>query len=132
MNKLLAMTTFVQIVEGGSLTAAAAALDKSLPSIVRTLAELERNLGVRLLNRTTRRIHLTDEGTQYLQGCRTILSAVQDTEMSLTRRQAEPQGRLSLTASVLFGRRYVAPIVNDFILRYPGVSADMLFVDRVV
>src|SRR3954462_3705338 len=113
------MATVGRIGEHGSLTAAAGALEPSPPSVVRTLAALERNLGVRLLNRTTRRIHLTDEGTQYLQGCRTILSAVQDTEMSLTRRQAEPQGRLSLTASVLFGRRYIAPIVNDFILRYP-------------
>ena len=62
MNKLSAMETFVRIVDKGSLTAAAAALETSLPSVVRTLAALERELGVRLLNRTTRRIHLTDEG----------------------------------------------------------------------
>lgn len=132
MDKLLAMTTFVRIVEKGSLTAAAAALDTSLPSVVRTLAALERGLGVRLLNRTTRRIHLTDEGARYLERCRTILSAVQETEAALTSLRTELQGRLAVTASVLFGRRYVAPIVSDFLRRHPNVSADLLFVDRIV
>src|SRR5687767_10443107 len=132
MDKLYAMAAFVRIVEKGSLTAAASALETSLPSMVRTLAALERDLGVRLLNRTTRRIHLTDEGAQYLERCRAILSAVEETEAALTSRRAEPQGRLAVTASVLFGRRYIAPIVSDFLLRYPHVSADLLFVDRIV
>lgn len=126
------METFVRIVDKGSLTAAAGALDTSLPSVVRTLASLERELGVRLLNRTTRRIHLTDEGAQYLERCRAILSAVQETEASFTAGRAEPQGRLAVTAPVLFGRRYIAPIVSDFLQRHPKVTADLLFVDRVV
>jgi DNA-binding transcriptional LysR family regulator len=132
MDKFLAMSTFVRIVEKGSLTAAAAALDTSLPSVVRTLAALERDLGVRLLDRTTRRIHLTDDGAQYLDRCRTILSAMQDAEAALTTRRMEPRGKLAVTASVLFGRRYIAPIVSEFLHRYPHVSADLLFVDRVV
>ena len=132
MNKLAAMETFVRIVDKGSLTAAAAALDTSPPSVVRALAALERELGVRLLNRTTRRIHLTDEGAQYLERCRAILSAVQETEAAFTSGRAEPQGRLAVTASVLFGRRYVAPIVSGFLRRHPKVSAELLFVDRVV
>ena len=66
MDKFAAMKTFVRIVEAGSLTGAANSLDTSPPTVVRTLAALERKLGVSLLNRTTRRIHLTDEGTQYL------------------------------------------------------------------
>jgi DNA-binding transcriptional LysR family regulator len=132
VDKLSAMATFVRIVEKGSLTAAAAALDTSLPSVVRALASLERELGVRLLNRTTRRIHLTDEGTHYLERCRAILSAVQETEAAFTSDRAEPHGRLAVTASVLFGRRYIAPIVNDFLSRHPKVNAELLFVDRVV
>ncbi|MGQ0525230.1 MAG: LysR substrate-binding domain-containing protein, partial [Betaproteobacteria bacterium] len=132
MDKLLAMTAFVRIVEKGSLTAAAAALDTSLPSMVRTLAALERDLGVRLLNRTTRRIHLTDEGARYIERCRAILSIVQETEAALTSGRTELQGMLTITASVLFGRRYVAPIVNDFLQRHPNVTADLLFVDRIV
>jgi len=89
MDRLQAMTTFVQIVDKGSLTAASDALDTSLPSVVRTLASLERHLGVRLLNRTTRRIHLTDEGAQFLERCRTILSEVQEAEAALTSRQID-------------------------------------------
>jgi DNA-binding transcriptional LysR family regulator len=87
---------------------------------------------VRLLNRTTRRLHLTDEGAQYLERCRAILSAVQESEAGLTSARAEPQGRLAVTAPVLFGRRYVAPIVSGFMRRHPKVSAELLFVDRVV
>ena len=113
MDKLAAMNTFVRIVEKGSLTAAAAALDTSLPSVVRTLAALEKELGVRLLNRT-------------------ILSAMQEAEAALISRRTEPTGRLVVTASVLFGRRFVAPIVSDFLQRHPNVSADLLFLDRVV
>jgi len=132
MDKLSAMATFVRFVEKGSLTAAAATLETSLPSVVRMLAALERELGVSLLNRTTRRIHLTDEGAHYLERCRAILSAVEESEAAFTSAKAEPQGRLAVTASVLFGRRYIAPIVNDFLRRYPKVTAELLFVDRVV
>jgi len=130
VDKLRAMAAFVQIVDKGSLTAAADGLDTSLPSVVRTLASLERYLGVRLLNRTTRRLHLTDEGAQFLERCRIILSGVQEAEAALTARQAEPQGRLAITAPVVFGRRYVTPIVNDFVHRYPNVTVDLLLVDR--
>ncbi|HUP95149.1 MAG TPA: LysR family transcriptional regulator [Burkholderiales bacterium] len=132
MDKLQAMATFVRIVEKGSLTAAAAGADASVSSVVRSLGALERHLGVRLLNRTTRRIHLTDEGAQFLERARAILSAVHDSETTLTSRQADPTGRLSVTASVMFGRHYIAPIASDFIRRHPAVTADLLFVDRVV
>jgi DNA-binding transcriptional LysR family regulator len=131
MDKFAAMATFVRIVEKGSLTAAANTLDTSLPSVVRILATLERQLGVSLLNRTTRRIHLTDEGALYLGRCRAILSEVHDAEAELTNSQVKPQGRLTVTASVLFGRRYVAPIVGAFIQRHQHVNVEMLFVDRV-
>jgi DNA-binding transcriptional LysR family regulator len=132
VDKLVAMKTFVRIVDAGSLTAAASSLDTSLPTVVRTLAGLERNLGVSLLKRTTRRLHLTDEGSQYLERCRDILAATQEAEDMLVARRTEPVGKLSVTASVLFGRRYVAPILHDFLRHNPKVSADALFVDRVV
>jgi DNA-binding transcriptional LysR family regulator len=131
MDKLGAMQTFVRIVEAGSLTGAADLLDTSLPTVVRTLAALERGLGVSLLKRTTRRIHLTEEGAQYLDRCREILAATQEAEAFLTARRTEPVGKLSVTASVLFGRRHLAPILYDFLLRHPKVSAEVLFVDRV-
>jgi DNA-binding transcriptional LysR family regulator len=132
VDKLQAMTTFVRIVEQGSLTRAAEALGSSLPAVVRTLAALEQELRVRLLNRTTRRIHLTDEGALYVDRCRAILAAVRDADASLAARRAEPQGRLAVTAPVLFGRRYVAPVVNAFLAKHPATSIDLLLLDRTV
>jgi DNA-binding transcriptional LysR family regulator len=132
MDKLRAMASFVCIVDKGSLTAAAAQLGVSLPSMVRTLALLERELDTTLLNRTTRRLHLTDAGRQYLERCRAVLAQVQEAEAVLHSRRAAPHGRLALTASVLFGQSYVAPLISEFVRRYPQVSAELLFVDRVV
>lgn len=132
MDKLAAMTVFVRIAERGSLTAAADALATSLPSVVRTLAALERHLGVRLFNRTTRRIRLTDEGREYLERCRAVLTAVEESENALAARHTEPQGRLAVTAPVLFGRRYIVPIVNGFAARHPKVHVELLLLDRVV
>jgi DNA-binding transcriptional LysR family regulator len=132
MDKLRAMTSFVRIVDRGSLTAAAAELGVSLPSMVRTLATLERELGATLLNRTTRRLHLTDEGRQYLDRCRAILGQVQEAEATLHSRRAAPRGRLAVTASVLFGQRYVAPLMNEFLKRHRDVSGELLLIDRVV
>ena len=132
MDKLRAMTSFVRIVDRGSLTAAAADLGVSLPAMVRTLALLEGELGTTLLNRTTRRIHLTDDGRQYLERCRTILAQVHDAEAALHSHRAAPHGRLAITAPVLFGQRYVAPLMSEFLRRYREVSGELLFVDRVV
>ncbi len=132
MDKLQAMTTFVQIAERGSLTRAAAALGVSLPAVVRTLAALEAHLRVRLINRTTRRLHLTDEGALYLDRCRAILAAVRDADASLAARRAAPEGKLTVTAPVLFGRRYVAPLVNLFLARYPATSVELWLLDRTV
>jgi DNA-binding transcriptional LysR family regulator len=132
MDKLLAMTTFVRIVDGGSLTAASEALDKSLPSIVRMLASLEKSLGVRLLNRTTRRMTLTDEGRHYLERCRRILADIQEAELEISAQQSEPGGHLKVTASVMFGKMHIVPSVTDFLRRFDRVDIDLLLLDRVV
>lgn len=132
MDKLRAMQTFVAIVEQGSLSKAASFLKSSLPATVRTLAALEADLGVRLLNRTTRRHSLTEEGRIYLASCRDILSAVGQAEHRLHAQQEEPSGMLTITASVLFGQRYVAPAVNRFLQRYPKVQCRLMLLDRVV
>ncbi|MFC1749240.1 LysR family transcriptional regulator [Pseudomonadota bacterium] len=132
MDKLLAMTTFVQIVERGSLTAAAEALDKSLPSVVRMLATLEASLDVRLLNRTTRRMTLTDEGRHYLLRCRQILADIEETELELTAQQSEPSGHLNVTAPIMFGKMHVAPVITDFLKNHSRVAIDLLLYDRAV
>ena len=132
MDKLRAIKSFVRIVESGSLTAAAADLNVSLPSMVRVLAALEHDLGVTLLNRTTRRIRLTHDGEQYLEYCRMILAHVQEAEAALRSRRAAPHGRLGLTASVAFGQRHMSSIVNEFVRRHPTVSVEFLLVNRIV
>ncbi|AGW93227.1 MULTISPECIES: LysR family transcriptional regulator [Cupriavidus] len=132
MDKLRAMQTFVRIVDEGSLTAAAATLHTSLPAVVRTLAALESELQVRLLNRTTRRLSLTSEGRSYLDSCRRILATIDEVEAGLSASHVEPSGQLTLTAPVLFGQMYVAPAVTRFVQRYPRVRCRMEFTDRVV
>jgi DNA-binding transcriptional LysR family regulator len=132
MDKLRAMAAFVQIVEKGSLTAAAEALGTSPPSAVRALAALERALGARLLNRTTRRIALTDEGRAYYDRARRILADVADAEAAASTKQAVPQGRLAIGAPVMFGRLHAAPLVAEFVDRHPEIKVELLLMDRVV
>jgi DNA-binding transcriptional LysR family regulator len=132
MDKLHAIEAFIKIVDAGSITAAAAALDVSQPSMVRTLAALERDLGVRLLNRTTRRMSLTDEGRDYYERSRQILAAVEDAQQSLSARRATPRGRLRIASSVSFGRTFVAPVVNEFLAEHPEMNIELLLLDRVV
>ncbi|MCP5309146.1 LysR family transcriptional regulator [Cognatazoarcus halotolerans] len=132
MDQLKHMRLFVAIAEGGSLTAAADKLETSLPSVVRGLAALETHLGVRLFNRSTRRIALTDEGRRYLIDSRHVLAAVQEAEAAVRADMSEPAGHLRITAPVLFGQMYVAPAVNAFIKRYEAVSVDLVLLDRVV
>jgi DNA-binding transcriptional LysR family regulator len=132
MDKLRAMETFVRIVERGSLTAAAESLRTSLPSVVRTLAALEAALDVRLLNRTTRRIALTDEGREYHARCQRVLAEVDDAEAALSARRAAPSGRLRVTAPVMFGRMHVAPVITDFVGKHAAVRAELILLDRVV
>jgi len=132
MDRLGAMNVLLHIVDKGSLTAAAEALELSLPTVVRTLAALEERVGTRLINRTTRRMHLTEEGRDFVARCRTVVAAFEEAESSVTARRTAPQGRLAITASVLFGRRFVAPVVRDFLRTYPKVSVDLLLLDRVV
>jgi DNA-binding transcriptional LysR family regulator len=132
MDKLRAMETFVRIIDRGSLTAAAATLNTSPPTVVRTLASLEQALGVRLLNRTTRRIALTDEGREYYQRCKRVLEDVGDAEAVLSARRAMPRGRLIVTASVLFGRMHVAPAVIDCLVKHPALQMELRLLDRVV
>lgn len=132
MDKLKAMQTFVHIVDAGSLTAAAEVLDTSLTSVVRTLSALERALGVRLLNRTTRRSAVTDEGREYLERCRRVLAEVEEAETSLLARQVKPSGKLAITAPVMFGRLHVAPVLTDFLVDHPELRAELLLLDRTV
>ena len=131
MDKLQAMTVFVKIADMGSLTAAANSLGKSLPAVVRMLAALEEELQVRLFNRTTRRIALTEEGSLYLQSCRKILTEIEESERALGQHQIEPHGTITMTAPIRFGEMYVAPSIMRFIEQYPKVQVNLMLYDRM-
>lgn len=132
MDKLRAMQAFIHIADKGSLTAAARVMASSLPAMVRTLAALEAQLGVRLFNRTTRRISLTEEGRRHLDSCRQILAALDDAEAALSADAAEPAGHLTITAPILFGQMHVAPAVTRFVQQYTQMRCSMVLADRVV
>ena len=132
MDKLRALHTFIAIVDRGSLTAAAEALGSSPPAVVRTLAALESSLRVRLLNRTTRRLSLTEDGRQYLERARRIVADIDEADRSLGSAQDDPAGALSVTAPVLFGQYHVAPAVTRFLQRHPQMQIRLVLLDRVV
>lgn len=132
MDKLQAMAVFLQIAEKGSLTGAAESLGKSLPTVVRILSALEESLQVRLFNRTTRRISLTEEGILYRERCQRILGEIEETELALSRTQTEPSGSITVTAPVRFGEMHVAPAVAEFLRLYPRTNIKLLLLDRVV
>ena len=132
MDKLRAMQTFIHIAEQGSLTAAARVMASSLPATVRTLAALESHLGVRLFNRTTRRISLTEEGRRHLESCKQLLAALDDAEAALTLEAGEPAGQISITAPMLFGQMHVAPAVTRFVQQYTQMRCSVMLLDRVV
>lgn len=104
----------------------------SQPNVVRTLAALERHLGVRLFNRNTRRLAITDEGRAYREHALAIRAAVAASEQAMQRSHAEPSGSLTLTASVKFGELHVAPLVASYLDRHPRVEVRLLLLDRLV
>ncbi len=132
MDKLRAMQAFIHIAEQGSLTAAARVMESSLPAMVRTLASFEAQLGVRLFNRTTRRISLTEEGRRHLESCRQLLAALDDAEAALTAEAGEPAGHLTITAPMLFGQMHVAPAVTRFVQQHEKMRCSVVLLDRVV
>jgi len=114
------------------MTSAARSLGSSLPAVVRQLAALERQLGARLLNRTTRRQSLTEDGRLYLERARRILADLDEADRLIAVKHAEPSGTLSITAPVLFGHMHVAPAVMRFLQRYPLTQVRLMLIDRVV
>ncbi len=132
MDKLGAMHAFVEIVDRGSLTAAGDALGRSLPTMVRTLAALEAELGATLLRRTTRRMSLTEEGRAYLERCRRILADVAEAEALVGEGGGEPRGLLRVTAPVAFGQMHVAPELAELLRRHPALQVELRLLDRVV
>jgi DNA-binding transcriptional LysR family regulator len=130
MDRLNAMRVFVEVLERRSLSRAAAALGMSLPTVSRTLTALERELGVRLVARTTRGIAETDGGRLYYRSCKKILAELAEAGSAVQAHSLVPVGELRVTAPVTFGRYHVAPAVAEFLDRYPRLSFYLSLNDR--
>jgi len=132
MDRFLTMQVFVAVGEERSFAAAARRLALSPPAVTRAVSALEQSLGVKLLQRTTRIVRLTEAGARYLLDCKRLLSELEDADQALSGAEAEVRGTLALTASVLFGRAFVAPLLLAFLSRHVKLNVRALFVDRVV
>lgn len=126
------MSAFVMVAELRGFASAARKLGLSAPAVTRLVAALEAHLGLRLLQRTTRSVTLTDAGARYLENARRILAAVDDAESSARAEVAVPTGRLVIAAPLVFGRLQVAPLLCEFLERHPGVVGDLTLADRMV
>ena len=122
MDKLKGIRVLLKVVEMGSLSAAAKELCISAPSAVRLLAALEDDVGVRLVNRTTRNIALTEEGTSYVECCKRVLGSLQDVENEISQQHAEPQGSIVVSAPELFGQMHLMPVLKAYLADFPKVS----------
>ena len=132
MDRLETLRVFVSVAEQGGFARAARRLGVSAPGVTRAVAALEERIGTRLFRRTTRVVRLTEAGQRFLGDARRILAELEDAEASAAGLHSELRGQLAVTAPLLFGRRFVAPIVLEFLRRHAGVSARLLLVDRIV
>jgi DNA-binding transcriptional LysR family regulator len=132
MNRLDAMSILVAVVEGGSLSAAARRTGTPLATVSRKVSDLETHLKARLLNRSSRKLTLTDAGRDYVAACRRILEDVGEAERSASGEFTAPRGHLVLSAPIVFGRLHLLPIVAAFLEAYPEIDVRLTLADRVV
>lgn len=132
MDRLQAMTVFAKVVEQGSFARAAERLSISSSACSRQVAELEAHLETRLLNRTTRRLSLTEGGQGFYERCVQLLADLEEAEQAAAQNAARPRGTLRITTSINFGVRHVSPAIGAFLAKYPEVTFDVSLSDRIV
>ncbi|MGJ7543760.1 LysR family transcriptional regulator [Variovorax sp. LT1R16] len=132
MDRLNAMRVFVNVVDAGSLSAAADKLDMSRPVVTRYVAELEQWTGARLLHRTTRRLSLTAAGEELLPRCRQVLELTGDMQAAVRNPAEAPRGQLRITTGTAFAQAQLADAIADYVQLYPGVTVDLVLLDRTV
>ncbi|MDX0679187.1 LysR family transcriptional regulator [Sinorhizobium medicae] len=132
MDRLTSMAVFVKAVDLGSFAAAAEALGLSGPMVGKHVRFLEDRLGVRLINRTTRRQSLTEFGCVYYERCRVVLAEAQAADALAADQLSEPSGKLRVTMPVHFGRHCVIPVLLELARRYPALELDLSFSDRLI
>ncbi|ARP66900.1 LysR family transcriptional regulator [Mesorhizobium sp. WSM1497] len=130
MDRLESMAVFVKAVDLGSFAAAAVALDLSGPMVGKHVRFLEERLGVRLLNRTTRRQSLTDFGRAYYERCRVVLAEAEAADALAAEQFSEPRGKLRVTMPAHFGRHCVTPVLLKLARQYPMLELDLSLTDR--
>jgi DNA-binding transcriptional LysR family regulator len=132
MDRLDDILAFIKVVDTKSFTAAAERLNLSKSVVSRRVAELENRLGARLLNRTTRKLSLTEVGMAYYERCTRILADLEEAEQAVADLHATPRGCLRVNAPVSFGLLHLAPAVTEFMERYPDILIEMDLSDRYV
>jgi len=130
MDRFQAISAFAKVVEAGSFVRAAERLDISVSAVSRQVAELETHLDARLLNRTTRRLSLTESGRLFYERCVQLLADLDEAEQSAGAGTIRPRGTLRLTCGTTFGVRHLAPAIAEFIARYPEMRFDVELSDR--
>ena len=132
MDRVHEIEVFIAVAEAGNFARAGARLRLSPPAVTRAISALEERLGARVFNRTTRSVTITDVGQRFLESARRVLADLDTAEKEAVGEAATPQGHLTVTASVTFGRTALAPVVAEFLARQPRVTASVLLLDRVV
>ena len=132
MDRLNELSLFLAIVDAGSLVAAARRTARSPPAMTRALAQLERRLGLRLIERNTRRLALTDAGARLAEHARSLVGDFEDAMRDVAGESAAPRGKLRVSAPLIFGRRHMAPLVMAYLTAYPEVSAELSLTDGTV
>jgi LysR family transcriptional regulator, regulator for bpeEF and oprC len=132
MDRIRALEVFVRVVELGSFTKAADSLRVPKASVTHWVRELEEHLGVRLLQRTTRRLSLTDDGTAYLEGARRVLSDLAELDAGVRQARVNPRGRVRVDVPAAAGRHVLAPALPGFLAQYPDIQVEIGSSDRPV
>src|SRR5687768_1088994 len=126
------MAVFARVVGAGSLSAAARELGLSPALVSRRLAALESRLGVRLINRTTRSLHLTDDGATYYEACARVLADIEEADATVSAGRVEPRGTLRVALPASFGHQHIAPLIPRFAERYPQIQLALSLSDRTI
>ncbi len=132
MDRLTGLQLFVRVVETGSFSRAANDLGLTQPTVTKHVSDLERRLGVRLLNRNSRGAGLTEIGSLYFERCKVVLREFEATEAIVSERQGDVAGALRIGVSMAFGRRVIAPLVFEFLKLHPNLKIDLNCDDRYV
>lgn len=132
MDRLESMSMFVAVAEAGSLSAAGRRLNVPLTTVSRKIVDLETYLGSQLIQRSSRRITLTEAGAAYIDACRRILEQIGEAERAASGEYQAPRGELIVTAPIVFGRLHMLPVICDFLNAYPDIAVRMIQSDRNV